>query len=96
MVITILRADVDENKWANLRRSYSQKASKLPPEVIETFLIQDTGNLNVWEIVTLWRSMEDLESMRNSGQTPTGVIIFNEAGVSPELSIFNVSKRVKH
>lgn len=87
MVITILEGQVPEGKQAILKSAYSAAISKLDTGIIETFLIQDSKDNNLWRIVTIWKDQEALDAMRNSGETPKGILIFREAGVTPTLSI---------
>jgi hypothetical protein len=44
----------------------------------------------LWKILSVWKSREALDEMRNSGETPTGVLMFRSAGADPQLSIFDV------
>lgn len=90
MVITVLEAKVREQFWPKLKEVYSQKTAEVPPEIISSYLLQNTNDKEVWQIVTIWRSMEDLQAMRQSGQTPTGVLIFQSANATPKLSIYAV------
>ena len=90
MVITILEAHVEADRWSGFESDFKQRTHQLPPQMIRTYLLQDTANKTLWRIVSVWKSREALEEMRNSGGTPTGVLIFRSAGAEPKLSIFNV------
>ena len=91
MVMTMLEAHVAPEQWHALRESYDARA-RLPESgaIVESFLIQATEDSNTWRIVTVWRDREALDVMRNSGETPTGVLIFRDAHAEPRLTIFTV------
>ncbi len=90
MVITILEAHVDEKKWSDFQADFKQRTAELPPQMVRTYLLQDVKDQTLWQIVSVWKSREALDEMRNSGETPTGVLMFRSAGAEPRLSIFNV------
>jgi len=90
MIITILEAHVDAKNWSDFQNDFKARTAQLPPQMIQTFLLQDTADQSLWRIVSVWKSREALDEMRNSGETPTGVLMFRNAGAEPKLSIFNV------
>jgi heme-degrading monooxygenase HmoA len=90
VVITILEAHVDEKNWSSFQNDFKERTAQLPPQMTQTFLLQDTADNTLWRIVSVWKSREALNEMRNSGETPTGVLMFRGAGAEPKLSIFNV------
>ncbi len=91
MVITILVAHVDLNKTATLLEAYRRGTENgLPPQMIQTFLIQSVADKTLWQIISVWKSREALDEIRNSGETPAGILMFRSAGAEPELSIFAV------
>lgn len=90
MVLTILEAYVDSEKWAALEQAYQASANALPPPITQTFLMQSSADPTLWQICSLWRSREALEEYRRSVDTPGGVLIFRAAGAEPTLSVFDV------
>ncbi len=90
MVITILEAHVEANKWSDFQKDFKTRTVELPLQMLQTFLLQDTADPTLWSIVSVWKSREALNEMRNSGETPTGVLMFRNAGAEPKLSIYNV------
>ncbi len=90
MVITILEANVDAKDWSDFKNDFKERIAHLPPQMLQTFLLQDTADQTLWRIISVWKSREALEEMRNSGETPTGVLMFRNVGAEPKLSIFNV------
>ena len=91
MVITILQAHVGAENWASLQNDYKKRIAQLPPQMIQTFLLQDSADHTLWQIVSVWKSREALDEVRNSGETPEGVIMFRNVDTEPKLSIFGVS-----
>ena len=91
MVITILEARVEPDMVSALQAAYQNGLSHLPPQMIRTYLIQDTADKTVWRIVSVWKSRAALDEMRRSRETPEGILMFRGAGVEePILSIFDV------
>lgn len=90
MVVTILEAHVRAENWIAFEHDYKKRTVQLPPQMIQTFLLQDMADHTLWRIISVWKSREALDEMRNSGETPAGVVMFRNAGAEPKLSIFNV------
>jgi len=90
MVITILEAHVEAEHWSAFQNDYKNRTAQLPPQMLQTFLLQDVSDQTLWRIISVWKSREALNEMRNSGETPTGVLMFRNVGAEPKLSIFNV------
>lgn len=90
MVITILEAHVDMEKAAILQDVYSKGVANLPSQMAQTFLIQSASDKTLWQIISVWKSREALDEMRNSGKTPAGILMFRAAGAEPKLTIFAV------
>ncbi len=91
MVITILEAHVALEKAAALEQAYQAAIAKLDPGIKQTFLLHSATDSTLWRIVTVWHSREALDEVRQSGQTPRGVLMFRAAGAEPTLSIFDVA-----
>lgn len=89
-ILTFLDAEVEEKNWDILKNTYKRETSVMPDEIYETFLIQSKSSRTSWRIITLWRSLEDLEKMRQSTSVPLAVMIFNKAGAKPILGVWNV------
>lgn len=90
MVMTILEARVDRQKWSALEAEYNAAIQKLDAGIVHTYLIHSKSDGDFWRILTLWESREVLEAMRQSGETPRGVLIFRAADAQPTLTIFDV------
>ena len=90
MVITILEAHVEPDRWSGFESDFKNRTNQLPPQMLQTFLLQDAADKTLWRIVSVWKSREALDEMRSSGETPTGIVMFRSAGAEPKLSIFDV------
>jgi quinol monooxygenase YgiN len=90
MIVTILEAHVNAENWAAFQSDFKERTNQLPLNMLQTFLLQDTTDKSLWRIISVWKSREALDEMRNSGETPAGVVMFRSAGAEPKLSIFKV------
>ncbi len=90
MVMTILEARVAQEKWTVLEQAFNLAVQHRDPGLVQTFLIHNLREPEVWRLLTVWESREALETMRSSGETPRGVLIFREAGAEPVLSVYAV------
>jgi hypothetical protein len=90
MVMTILEARVPKGNWNSLKEAYEKQLRSLPSSIVHTYLIQSSSDNDIFRIVTVWRSREELDKMRSQG-TPAGVIMFRSVGAEPSLSIFDVT-----
>lgn len=90
MIVTMLEAPVPADRVADLMAAYRQGTESLPPQIVETFLLQIDGG-DLWRLVTVWGSREELGAYRASVDTPEGILMFRAAGVEPTLAIFDVA-----
>ena len=90
MVITVLEARVAAEKSSALEAAYNDGIKQLDAGIEQTFLVHNFKEPALWQIITVWESLAALEAMRNSGQTPRGVIMFRAADAEPTLSIWGV------
>lgn len=89
-VMTILEARVSNENWAALEQAYQQAAQHHDAGLVQSFLTHNSKDSDLWRILTVWQSQEALDAMRNSGETPRGVLIFREAKAEPVLSVFKI------
>jgi heme-degrading monooxygenase HmoA len=90
MVITVLEAQVAPDKAAGLETTFNQAVEHLDAGLLQTFLLRSSKEPGTWQIVSLWESREALDAMRQSGETPRGVLIFRSAEAEPRLSVYEV------
>lgn len=91
MVITTLDARVASEKAAELQSIFNEAIHQLDAGITQTFLVRDLREPDRWQIMTVWESREALETMRQSGETPRGVVMFKAVGAEPKLTIFEVA-----
>ncbi len=95
-VMTILEAEVAAERVAALEAAYREAIGQaLEPGLEQTFRVRDAKNPHAWRINTLWESREALVAMRQSGETPRGVLIFRAAGAEPTLTILEVAQSTR-
>lgn len=90
MVITVLEAQVAPEKAAMLEATYQQAIQHLDAGIVQTCLVRNSKEPALWQIVTQWESREALDAMRQTGETPRGVLIFRTVDAEPRLSVFDV------
>jgi heme-degrading monooxygenase HmoA len=90
MVITVLEAVVVADQAARLQETFQEAVKNLDPGLVRTSLLHSLREPDVWQIVTTWETRAALDAMRQSGETPRGVLIFREAGAEPALKIYDV------
>ncbi|HEY3473659.1 MAG TPA: antibiotic biosynthesis monooxygenase [Anaerolineales bacterium] len=90
MVITVLEGHIKAENWSAFQIDYQSRIIELPPQMVQTYLLQSATDQTLWQIISVWESREALDEMRNSGETPAGVLVFRNVGVEPKLSIFSV------
>ena len=95
MVITILEAHVSKENWSALENAYQSGTQHREAGLMQSFLIQGVKDVELWRIVTVWRSHEALEKMRSLVEIPRGVLMFQDANAEPVLSIFNIVQQVE-
>jgi quinol monooxygenase YgiN len=95
MVLTVLEAQVPENQWEALRSAYEGPiTASLPPQLVQSFLLQSESDPTLWWATSVWKSRAALEEYRNSVETPGGVLLFRSVGAEPTLSIYNIAAHV--
>jgi hypothetical protein len=92
MMITIIEAHVAEENWPLLEQAY-QRSSQTPPGLEQSFLIHNIEDRGLWQIITVWSGMASLQQLQKSiesGVTPRGALIFQEAHAEPTHTVFEV------
>lgn len=96
MVMTVLEARVPAERAASVDAIFARGMRDVPPEIVETFLVRDTQDPQRFRLCTIWRDRAALDAMRASGVKPKGVQLFEEAGATPVLGIFDVAVHRAH
>ena len=90
MVMTILEARVALEKASLLEDAYKQAVQQLDVGIVQTALLQSSKDSSLWRIMTVWESRDALDAMRQTGETPKGVLMFRAANAEPVLTVFDV------
>jgi heme-degrading monooxygenase HmoA len=90
MVMTVLEARVPEARAGDVEKVFREGMSPLPPEIVESYLVRDAKDASLFRLTTIWRSLEALQAMRQSGVKPKGVQMFEAVGATPALAVFEV------
>jgi heme-degrading monooxygenase HmoA len=92
MFVTIVEGAVEAVREGDLRSAWKDKTAILPAGFIESSLLRaETGT---WRIVTVWESKEAVMAMRASGEPPAALLMFEQAGSKPSVSVWTVEDRV--
>jgi hypothetical protein len=93
MVMTIIEGRVAEENWPLLEQAY-QRSAQLPPGIEQSFLVHSWEDPEVWQIVTIWTNGDMFRQMgsqmRGAGQTPRGILMFQEAKSESTHGIFEI------
>jgi quinol monooxygenase YgiN len=90
MVITQLEARVAPEKTNILKAAFDRGVQHMPSAIEQSYLVQDRTDQEIWRVITVWKSREALQGYRQSVETPEGVLMFQEAGAEPALTISDV------
>ena len=96
MIMTVLEARVATDHHSDVEKVFREGMQPLPPEIVESYLVRDTNDPSLFRLTTLWRSMEALEAMRQSGVKPKGLQMFEAVGAKPFLHVFEVVVHAHH
>jgi heme-degrading monooxygenase HmoA len=92
MFVTIVQADVDPAREAELRSVWAETtAAAVPPGLIESSLLRTESG--TWQIVTVWESREAVMAMRSAGR-PAAIVMFESVGAKPVVSLWDVEGRL--
>jgi heme-degrading monooxygenase HmoA len=92
LFVTIVEGVVEAAREGDLRSAWADKTAALPAGFIESSLLRAENG--TWRIVTVWESQEAVMAMRVSGEPPAALIMFEQAGSKPSVSMWTVEGRV--
>jgi len=95
MVMTILEGRVSKDDWQALEDAYAQGRQHREPGMVQSYLIHNSRESDLWRILTLWSSRDALDAMRKSTDTPRGVLMFRQAHTEPTLAIYDVVQQIE-
>ena len=91
-VVTMVEGDVDPARVPNLLEAFPAESSDdLPDFILGTMLVREADS-DRWRVVTLWRSMGDLEAYLQSVETPGAKQAFLAAGTEPSVTVWNADR----
>lgn len=93
-IVTVLEARVSEECWEVLQNAYRKLGGESALRPMQSFLMQSKETPTLWRIVSIWENMESLQKVRQSGETPAGVLVFRAAGAEPTLEIFEAKEEL--
>ena len=63
--MTVLEAHVEQGHTDTLKQAYHEEVDRhMLPSIYQTFLVHALNDPSLWRIITVWRSREDLQAMR--------------------------------
>jgi hypothetical protein len=93
MFVTIVEGVVDVEREADLRSAWDKGTSgDLPAGLVGSMLLRAEDS--TWRIVTSWESKDAVMAMRASVEKPTALLVFEQAGSEPSVSMWTVESRV--
>jgi hypothetical protein len=90
MLLTQLEGKVSPEQWDVLQQEFQKAAQQLPPQIDQSYLVQDQNEKETWRVVTIWENRQALQDYRESVETPGGVLMFRAVNAEPTLSICEV------
>jgi hypothetical protein len=90
MHVSILSGRVAEENWRLLEKSFEHAVKHIPEGIITTLLIQCHGEPKLWQIITIWDTIEIYKKAKNLKITDTCVDLFCNAGTTPYRNDFKV------
>jgi len=94
MIMTILEGRVSKENWTAFEQAYRKGSEHQEPGLVQSYLIHATKESDLWRILTIWSSREALDTMRQSNETPRGVLMFRSAHSEPVLSVFDIVQQI--
>jgi heme-degrading monooxygenase HmoA len=89
-VLSFVSARINADRQDEVARQYTRAVeSGLPPGIRQTLLL--VGDDGTVAIATVWKSREDLDAMRSSGEEPLARRLLREAGGEPEARFFEIA-----
>ena len=95
MIMTILEGRVTRENWLALENAYQHGVEKEEPGLVRSYLIHAVKEPEMWRILTIWSSRDALEAMRQTTETPTGVLMFRSAHSEPTLSLYEIAQEIE-
>lgn len=92
VVVTMVEGEVDPARVSDLIEAFPAKSvDELPEFILGTMLVRESDS-DAWRVVTLWRSMGDLEEYVKTVETPGAKAAFQAAGVEPSVTVWSADR----
>jgi hypothetical protein len=88
-VVTMVSARIAPDRVPMVTGPFSAAVRAGMPERRQTWLLRGEGD--VWRIVTIWRSREDLDAYLASVDEPFAIRLMRSAGGTPEVEILEIA-----
>ncbi len=93
-IVTILEANISQENWETLQKAYRELGEESKMRPTQSFLVQNKETPTLWRIMSIWEDMESLQKLRQSVETPAGILIFRAAGAEPKLEVFEAKEEL--
>ncbi len=92
IVVTMVEGEVDPARVSDLIEAFPAKSvDELPEFILGTMLVRGSES-DAWRVVTLWRSMGDLDEYVKSVETPGAKAAFQAAGMEPSVTVWSADR----
>ena len=94
-ILTVVSATVEPAREADLAAAYRAvlRDEELPDGLLASALMR--GEEGRWQIATLWRDRQALDTARSRPQTPAAPRVFQQVGAQPTLTVFEVAEAIQ-
>jgi hypothetical protein len=94
-ILTVVSATVEPAREADLAAAYRAviQGQDLPDGLLASALLR--GEECHWQIATLWRDRQALDTMRSRPEAPAAPRVFQQVGAQPTLTVFEVAEAIQ-
>ncbi len=90
MIMTVVEAHVDEEHWAELQDDYARRSQGLAPGIVQSMLVHSMFDPTLWQILTIWTSVEAARAMGQPGEARPADLMFRAAGAEPTHTVLTI------
>lgn len=84
-ILTIIEGRVGQDDWSSLKNEYDKVSKRsLPNTLLNSYLVQDGKDSELWRIITIWESMDAMNAYRKSVETPAWILVFKSLNITPK------------
>ena len=89
-VVTIVEGKIPFSKTKEFEDAYASVKGPFPSGWVESRLIKNSSDPEIYRIETVWESRKVLEKYRTSTTTPVAVALFQKVGINPIVNIYEI------